>query len=212
MTTGPQMPTASLPPGFDPARDVMVDAGNLRGLTHPLRLRLLGLLRERGPATATMLAAALGESSGATSYHLRRLAEYGFVVDDEERGQGRERWWRSAHRSSYFNTTAAGSDEERLMGEAYLRGVVRAMTSRMDAWVDASPTLPDAWRGAGTISDYRMMLTPEQARALVERLDEIGREGRTDDDDAVDARARRVAFQFQVLPDPRHILDEPADG
>ena len=201
-----------LPAGFDPARDVMIDARNLRGLTHPLRLRLLGLLRERGPATATMLAAALGESSGATSYHLRRLAEYGFVVDDEERGQGRERWWRSAHRSSYFNTAVEASGEERLMGEAYLRGVVRAVNARMQAWVDASPTLPDAWRGAGTISDYRMMLTPEQARALVERLDEIGLEGRTDDDAALDPQARRVAFQFQVLPDARHILDDLTDG
>lgn len=203
----PTPSSSSVSPGFDPALDVMIDARNLRGLTHPLRLRMLGLLRERGPATATMLATALGESSGATSYHIRQLADYGFVVEDAERAHGRERWWRSAHRSSYFNTAAGTSDDERLLGEAYMRGVVRAMTARMEAWVDASPTLPDEWRGAGTISDYRMLLTREQVSALVERLDQIGVEGRIDDDAASDPRARRVAFQFQVLPDPGHILD-----
>ena len=61
------------PPGFDPQRDVLLDAHNLRGLVHPLRAKILTMLRESGPATATMLAERLGESSAATSYHLRQL-------------------------------------------------------------------------------------------------------------------------------------------
>ncbi|MGO4429962.1 ArsR/SmtB family transcription factor, partial [Streptomyces sp. MCAF7] len=74
----------------------VLDARSLRGLAHPLRMRLLGALREYGPATASQLADRLGESSGATSYHLRQLAAHGFVEDDPERGKGRERWWKSA--------------------------------------------------------------------------------------------------------------------
>lgn len=206
--TDPTPAAHRLPAGFDPQRDVLIDARNLRGLTHPLRLRMLGLLRERGPATATMLAARLGESSAATSYHLRQLADYGFIVEDEERGQGRERWWRSAHRYSYFNTTAGGSDEERLMGEAYLRGVVAAMGARMERWLDASPAMPAQWREAGTISDYRMQLTPRQTAELTARLDEIGRQGAADDAIPRDPDARRVAFQFQVLPDAADVLGD----
>ena len=55
---------------------------------------MLGMLRIDGPATATSLAARLGINTGQTSYHLRQLAQHGFVVDDDERGNGRERWWK----------------------------------------------------------------------------------------------------------------------
>ena len=41
-----------------------------------------------------------GINTGQTSYHLRQLAQHGFVVDDEERGNGRERWWKAAHQST----------------------------------------------------------------------------------------------------------------
>ncbi len=58
----------------------------LKALTHPTRLRMLGLLRIDGPATATTLAQRLGLNTGATSYHLRQLAQHGFVVDDDSPG------------------------------------------------------------------------------------------------------------------------------
>ena len=61
-------------------------------LAHPLRTRLLGLLRTAGPSTATALAAKLGTNSGATSYHLRRLESVGLVTDTGT-GKGKERVW-----------------------------------------------------------------------------------------------------------------------
>src|SRR5918995_753869 len=73
-----------------------LDGGSLRALAHPLRVRILSVLRGQGRATATILGERLGESSGATSYHLRVLAEHGFVVDEPTRNRGRERWWRAA--------------------------------------------------------------------------------------------------------------------
>ena len=77
--------------GMSDASDL--DPRRLRALAHPLRIQLLSLLRKDGPATATLLAKRLGESSGATSYHLRQLAAYAFVEDDPERSKaGRERW------------------------------------------------------------------------------------------------------------------------
>ena len=78
----------------------------LRALAHPLRVRMIGLLRTEGPATATTLAKRLGESTGATSYHLRQLAAYGLIEEDPERhGHGRERWWRSASASPRFGVS-----------------------------------------------------------------------------------------------------------
>lgn len=200
--------------GFDPERDVLLDARNLRGLAHPLRLRLLGMLREGGPSTATLLAARVGESSAATSYHLRQLEAYGFVVEDAGRGTARERWWRSAHRSTYFDLGADESEEGQLLGEEYLRGVARAYAARMDAWIDALRTVPRAWRDAANISDYRLRLTPDQAMALVAQLDAIGVAHREDPDAEVpaDPGACRVAFQFQVIPDPRDVVEAADHG
>ena len=76
---------------------LLVQRRNVRGLAHPLRVAMLRLLREHGPATATGLAEQLGESSGTTSYHLRQRA-YGFIVEAEGMGTRRQRWWQAARR------------------------------------------------------------------------------------------------------------------
>jgi len=73
-----------------------LDLTALRALAHPLRVEIMNELSDFGPATASMLAERLGESSGATSYHLRQLAKHDIIVEDTERGSGRERWWRMA--------------------------------------------------------------------------------------------------------------------
>jgi DNA-binding transcriptional ArsR family regulator len=84
--------------GGESESDVLeiTDVATMRVFTHPLRSRIVWALREHGPATATGLAQVLGESSGLMSYHLRQLAQHGLVVDDTERGRGRERWWKLA--------------------------------------------------------------------------------------------------------------------
>jgi DNA-binding transcriptional ArsR family regulator len=71
----------------------VVGPAALKGLAHPLRLRLLAELNARGSATASQLGDALGESSGSTSYHLRQLHKHGFVEEDAARGTARERVW-----------------------------------------------------------------------------------------------------------------------
>ncbi|MDQ3066708.1 MAG: helix-turn-helix domain-containing protein [Actinomycetota bacterium] len=78
-------------PSLLPARSL--GAKEVRALAHPLRLRMLESLVD-GPATASILARELGESSGATSYHLRALASAGLIIEDLDKRKGRERWWR----------------------------------------------------------------------------------------------------------------------
>ena len=70
------------------------DPKALRGYAHPLRMALIGLLRQQGPMTATQAAERLGESVPNCSFHLRQLAKYGLA----ERAPGadaRERPWRA---------------------------------------------------------------------------------------------------------------------
>jgi DNA-binding transcriptional ArsR family regulator len=88
-----------------------VTAREVRALAHPLRLELLECLLNGGPATASMLARELGESSGATSYHLRALAAADLIVEDLDRRKGRERWWKHA-RTFQLISTAPAEDAE----------------------------------------------------------------------------------------------------
>jgi DNA-binding transcriptional ArsR family regulator len=76
-----------------PRRDI-TDVEALKLLAHPLRYRMMDRLRQ-GPATSTTLAQALGLNSGATSYHLRQMAQHGFIEEVPELARGRERWWRA---------------------------------------------------------------------------------------------------------------------
>src|SRR5579875_2309358 len=90
------------PEWFDDDKDAMLTPSALRGVVHPIRLRLLQLLQDDGPATASGLSARIGQSSGVASYHLRVLADHGFIAEDTERGNARERWWRPVRRSTSF--------------------------------------------------------------------------------------------------------------
>ncbi len=66
-----------------------------KSLGNPLRRRILDYLGRHGQANSTVLARELGESSGTTSYHLRKLAEQRLIEEIPEKSGGRERWWRA---------------------------------------------------------------------------------------------------------------------
>ena len=118
------------------------DVRAVRALAHPLRLQLLDLLRFEGPSTATLLARRLGESSGATSYHLRQLARYGYL--EEVPGHGsRERWWRHRERPVAVSPGETGSGARSLVAELLSReahALDRFLAQRVDLpeWDDAS--------------------------------------------------------------------------
>lgn len=76
-------------------RRVLSDIDALKALAHPLRQQLLTWLQRHGPATSADLAAEFGEDRGATSYHLRQLARFGFVEEDTGRSAGRRKYWRA---------------------------------------------------------------------------------------------------------------------
>lgn len=188
-----------------PSKEAQLDPRNLKGLAHPLRLRLLGLLREEGPATASGLAARLGESSGATSYHLRQLEQFGFIVEDRERGTARDRWWRAAHASTHFDESTLSRDPEaRLLGAEFLRAVAGACADRSRQWIDALPDVPAPWAQAGDLSDWGLRLTPEQAKALGTELRAvIERYPRHDPEELAPEGTAFVSVQLQILPKVR---------
>jgi DNA-binding transcriptional ArsR family regulator len=190
----------------------MLTPRRLRGLVHPIRVRLLYLLETDGPATASQLGRRIGQSSGVTSYHLRLLADLGYVEDDTEHGNGRDRWWRTKFPSSAFTFRSPDDPGDPATAEQYMRIVVDTYHERMLSYVnslagriDQLPTLP--W----TFSEHAIELTHDEARALaaevhalVERYRrEPGGVGRRDG-------AQRATFQFQMLPDELPAGEDPS--
>jgi DNA-binding transcriptional ArsR family regulator len=162
------MPADETP--LEPAVEV-TDVRALRALAHPLRNRLLGQLRLHGPATASQLGRVVGESSGATSYHLRQLADYGFVEEVEGRGSARERWWRARHRMTSWQVADVVAQEGGAEVEDELIRMQLDVHGRiLGAWQAQRGGLEPAWTAAASLNDYVLRLAPEQARALADEL------------------------------------------
>ena len=169
----------------------------MKALTHPVRVRMLGMLRIDGPATATTLAARLGLNTGATSYHLRQLAAHGFVVEDAERGNARDRWWKATHQVTTTDTAGPAEPEARDTLDAYLQSVVVVTTERLQRSVEELPLLPEPWRAAVTYSDWVVRLTPTRAQLLVERLmEEMSAIDEEDDETAAEFVLQLSAYPY----------------
>lgn len=146
---------------------VVDDVETLKALSHPIRLRLLGMLRSDGAATASELGRALGESSGSTSYHLRQLARYGFVADAEEQPSRRERRWRSVHDMTQFAADLASQP-----------GAAEALGQVHERQLQILGDGVRAWRESGSEeghehSDYLLSLDPEDLRELTTEISAV---------------------------------------
>ncbi|TYR52219.1 ArsR/SmtB family transcription factor [Streptomyces parvus] len=198
-------------PSDDPSLDegsVVLDAKGLRAMAHPVRVQVVGLLRKHGPSTATRLAERLGVNSGTASYHLRRLGAAGFVEEDTERGNARERWWRSVHRTTWFNDPEL-AEREPEAALAYQQSVASLYALRAQQTLNELQTMPRVWRERFDLSDWVLRLTPEETAALYQELgDVIGRYRRDTPENAATAPAgaERVGLITHILPE----LNSPA--
>lgn len=150
-------------------REVRVlDAGALKALAHPIRVAIYDMLSQFGPQTASTLATRLGESSGATSYHLRALAKQNLIREVPGRGTARERWWERPEGSVAFDgpeamRTPSGRAASQLVMSAY-------MTRRNDQLLEFLQTSSDGqaeeWQDAALISTASARMTGAQLREL----------------------------------------------
>ncbi|WP_033952538.1 transcriptional regulator [Streptomyces sp. CNQ431] len=177
------------------ARDIELDTAALRVLAHPLRLNVLSLLRERGPSTAGRIAGELGIHPGAASYHLRRLAAGGLIVEEPGRGTGRERWWRSAHRQSIHDPAASGAEREAGLG--YTHAVALAAADRLRRSAQELPRIPGKWLDVTTYGDFLLRLTPADVHRMRAEIFEVIERYRADGGESEGAVP--VALQVQAF-------------
>ncbi|KJK42071.1 hypothetical protein UK23_39000 [Lentzea aerocolonigenes] len=154
----------------------ITDPKTLRALSHPFRWKLINLLTEQGPSTATECSAKLGESVASCSYHLNMLAKYGFVAEVE--GPGRQKPWRIAKRHQMISSE--GLDEEgALAAEAAEMAYLEQEFERMRGALRQHEHLSDEWRDHYGVISSTTFLTREElreiqvgVRALFDRFDE----------------------------------------
>ncbi|MDO7882294.1 ArsR/SmtB family transcription factor [Salinibacterium soli] len=179
-----------------------LDMVSLKALAHPLRVQLLDHLSVHGASTASALADKLGESSGATSYHLRQLAKHGFVREVEGRGTGRERWWERVPGGIALTPEGiADSEAGRAASALVMREWEQNRAVLLQDFVNRGyEELDMDWILAGTLATANLRLTREQLAAVVESWDAWAKATLEPLRGRNDPGSRPVQFHFNAFP------------
>jgi DNA-binding transcriptional ArsR family regulator len=148
---------------------IQLDGRALRVLAHPLRARLLSQLRLHGPANATELAHKLATNTGATSYHLRKLAEVDLVVETGG-GTGKQRFWAAAQDSHGWADTDYEDPDAQAAATWLREHYLRYFFDRATQWLRARQDWPVPWQEAAVGSDIIVDLNPQQLAELMAEL------------------------------------------
>jgi DNA-binding transcriptional ArsR family regulator len=149
----------------------LTDPKALRALAHPIRLRLVGLLRVYGQLTATQASELLGESSASCSFHLRQLAKYG-LVEEAGGGQRRERPWRA---TAMFTDVPDVAEDPKVADAAdLLSGVIAEQWfEHLMRWIEARSAEPEEWQEAAVFADSALYVTAGELAELSKRVRDL---------------------------------------
>jgi len=153
----------------------LTDPRAMRALAHPLRLRLLGELRVRGPQSVGMLCDLVDEPPGSISYHIGKLAAFGFVEEAPEFARDRrERWWRAAHeRTAWEPLEALDDPERRAASDTLRRAILRRYLDALEGYLEAEASMEREWVRGTASSDTFLHLTSDQLVELREELEAL---------------------------------------
>ncbi|CAN7296607.1 helix-turn-helix domain-containing protein [Microbacterium sp. LjRoot45] len=163
------------PADASPHHDVrMLDASALKALAHPLRVRIYDILSQYGPQTASSLAEMTGESSGATSYHLRALAKHDLIREVDERGTARERWWeRPRGGISFTNPEAMKTPSGKAATQAVMTEFLTRRHQQLMRYLSEAILDPDGHSDEAAISTATARMTIEQTTELISGIQEL---------------------------------------
>jgi DNA-binding transcriptional ArsR family regulator len=144
------------------------DLDTLRALAHPTRIALLETFVIRGAMTATEASEHVGESPSSCSFHLRQLQRFGFV-EEAGGGHGRQRPWRMTELGLHFSTEE-GDAATQIAARALYQLVRGRQLERYRIWQQTRASYPAEWRESALDSQSLAWMTPEELKALGERL------------------------------------------
>ncbi|MFG2778890.1 helix-turn-helix domain-containing protein [Streptomyces prunicolor] len=168
-----------------------------KSLGNPLRRRILDYLGKHAEANSTVLARELGESSGTTSYHLRKLAEQRLIEEIPEKSGGRERWWRALPFTHTTPDPKTMAPDEHAAAEQLARLKIEVDTGLFRR-AHEEYRGPEGWaqvQRAGT------WMTKDDLHAFVRAYDELLDRFGHAPEDAPDG-ARHMNLRFYAAPAP----------
>jgi DNA-binding transcriptional ArsR family regulator len=146
----------------------ITDSKVLVAMAHPLRRRLLSLLKLDGPSTASALAQRTDQAVGSISHHLRALAAADLIEEAPELARDRrERWWRRTApalgwSSADFTDDAASDAVVRAAGSLNLD----IQVSHARRWLQATDEERARWPDGPFSADSWMRLTDAELAEL----------------------------------------------
>jgi predicted transcriptional regulator len=180
---------------------LLSDMDTLKALAHPLRQRLMTQLQRYGAATSADLATVFGADRGATSYHLRQLARFGFIEEDTERSSGRRRYWRYRPQDIRLPHGPADPELTAVADEVGKQWMERAQHD-LTAYLSDRPAHGE-FAAAAQHSFGGMMLTPEElTRFAEEYIALLSRWYRDPEHASPGSRHISVVFHAFPTPDP----------
>ncbi|MFF5076990.1 winged helix-turn-helix domain-containing protein [Actinoplanes sp. NPDC000266] len=147
------------------------DPRSLRAYAHPLRLRLIGLLRSEGPKTATQAAAALGDNVPNCSFHLRQLAKYGFA-ERVPGADGRERPWQATAPETSWDDDSDDPDM-RAAADQLNSVLLGSYVEQAQNYLAVRGDEPAEWRAAAGFGDALVHVTAAELHELTERMEAL---------------------------------------
>ncbi|WP_424937695.1 MULTISPECIES: winged helix-turn-helix domain-containing protein [Bacteria] len=163
----------------------------LKAIAHPLRRRILREFQSRQALRAADLSNTLEEPANKISFHLRVLADAGFLAESPELAHDRrDRVWTIVQ----DGVNLGGGRHpiaDRALGGVVLQGMVddhTEMVRRLASW--ASDYLSgDDDNAHGTFSRFGLVLAPDEFVAMLARIGEVVEEAKAaHDPDAPDSR------------------------
>jgi DNA-binding transcriptional ArsR family regulator len=151
---------------------MITDVKVIAAMTHPLRRRLLSLLRLDGPSTVGVLAQQTGQAPGNISHHLKALAAAGLVEEVPELARDRrERWWRRSTPTIRWTT-------EDFKGDAETEAIARAAISlnldyqlnQLRQWDNLPDEEKTTWKSGPFSTDHWMRLSDDELSAFKDDL------------------------------------------
>ncbi|MGC4750626.1 ArsR/SmtB family transcription factor [Micromonospora sp. DT201] len=175
----------------------ITDSRVLAAMAHPLRRRLMDVLKVHGPSTVGLLADRTDQAPANVSHHLKVLAAADLVTEAPELARDRrERWWRLVTRALRWTNTDFDADPAaRAVADAATSLNLDRHVALARAWHAADESEQSTWDDAPFSTDHWLRLTPDELAELSREMIDLLRRWANRDLSADDAD-RRPVFVF----------------
>jgi predicted ArsR family transcriptional regulator len=178
------------------------DPRALRAIAHPLRTRILDEISAQGPMRAADIAREIDIPANSASFHLRQLAKYGLVEEDEQAARDRrDRVWRLVSPEGY--SIGLGSFEQQAGGKAAASAYRRTARDWGHVVVDSAYDDKPGPSTHRSVTDEPLRLTKAEAIEFAEEVRKLAGKWRNRTRGTKNGNDDRRTYTFLAIVVPR---------